>query len=100
MSRFTQFLKEELSIAEISTQDMADTDNFPEVDIEKEEQDEVDEFIESHGITLEKDNVENIIALVDKTLDDWNRKKNLDGEEIINTVKSAIEDGIIKVKSY
>lgn len=62
-----------------------------------QEEDEIASFIDSNDINLDKDVVENIIAIVNKTLNDWNREKMLDGEEIEKIIKKGLESHIIKV---
>jgi len=104
MSRFTQFLKEQLEDSNNATLGNVINKspvlrNVPMMSDEKEEN-KLSEFIKKNDIQISIDVVETIIALVDKSLDDWNREKKIDGEEITKIVKLAIEDNIISVKSY
>lgn len=106
MSRFTDFLKEAM-MAEPGASNNYTSGNvsnkspmlksIPSKNEESEE-DSIQSFINTNDIKLDKENVETIIAIVDKTLDDYNREKKLDGNEIEKVVLKAIEDNLIEVK--
>jgi len=70
----------------------------PDVIKDDDESLTVDKLIQDNNISIDKSNVETIIALVYKTLDDYNREKKLNGKEIETIVVSAIEMGLIEVK--
>jgi len=111
MSRFTEFLKESLEGPQ-SEPGYSDNATFGNVGnksptlskspekIEDREERTLDDFIKENDIKIPEPEVETIIALVDKSLDDWNREKKLDGKEIARIVRLAIEDKIIEVKTY
>lgn len=66
-------------------------------DLDRSQEDDIDSLINQNNISLEKNIVETIISLANKTFQDFNREKNLDGEEIMKVLSSAIKSGIIKV---
>ena len=114
MSRFTDFLKESLEGPQ-SEPGYSDNATFGNAaldgskgaaltktpgTIENREEKTLDEFIKENDIQIPEAEVETIIAIVDKSLDDWNREKKLDGDEISRVIKLAIEDNIINVKTY
>jgi hypothetical protein len=59
--------------------------------------DELDSFINKNDITLDKEVVTTIIALIDKTLNDYNRDKNLDVNEIKKVVQKVLDTNLIKI---
>ena len=59
--------------------------------------DELDSFINKNDITLDKEVVTTIIALIDKTLNDYNRDKNLDVDEIKKVVQKVLDTNLIKI---
>jgi hypothetical protein len=111
MSKFLDFLKEELQggLDEPGVSDNANSgnvshkspiiSNVPEK-IEDKEKKSFQEFIDKNEIEIPEDEVANAIALVEKSLEDWNREKKFDGQEILRIIKLAIENNIIDVKSY
>jgi hypothetical protein len=63
----------------------------------KKEDDKIDTFIKGNGIKLDRGVVKTIIAITNKSLRDYNRDKDLDGNEIEKVVVAAIKDKIINI---
>lgn len=112
MSRFTEFLekslKEDTDVAAVPSQ--PDNARFGNVGRKSsmlshtpQTSDEIQEnkfkkIIDDNDISIDEDTVKNIVAVVDKTLNDWNREKKLDSKEIETVISKAIESGLIHVK--
>ena len=62
--------------------------------------DEIDDLIETYKITMIKEDVEDLLSIVSKTINDWNRDEKYDDSEVLKVVESAIKEGIINIKSY
>jgi len=63
-----------------------------------EESDKIEILMKKYDIQLDREVVETVIALVNKTLNDWNRDKNINGDEIEKVIIQSIKDKIIEVK--
>lgn len=106
MSRFTEYLKEamgdEVTIGNdhgnVYTGKNTVLTHVPTEAANNEEDDTVQQLIDAAGIPLEKDVVQTIISLVDKTLNDWNRDKDINGNHIAGVVYHALKNGLIEVK--
>jgi hypothetical protein len=62
--------------------------------------DEVDDFMESNNIEMEKIDVEDILSIVTKTMNDWNRTKKYKADQVTEVVELAIKDGLIELQDY
>ncbi len=109
MSRFTDFLEEAMADPSYSS-DNANVGNVagirkyptlkrvPGGAEEEMEYDVVDKFIEKNNLEMDRRDVESIVAIVSKTLEDWNRERNYDFREIKNVVVEALEDRLIDLR--
>lgn len=108
MSRFTDFLENVMANPSYSS-DNANVGNvaglrkYPTLkrvpDAEEEmEYDVVDRFIEKNNFNMDRRDVESIVAIVSKTLEDWNREMNYDFQEIKKVVVKALEDKLIDLR--
>lgn len=108
MSRFTEYLKEAMSdVADYSNNSThgnvpvgngSTISNVPSTDVEEKDETGIESFIQKYDISLDKETVETIIALTNKTLADFNREKDIDGKVIESTVMNAIKDGLIQIR--
>lgn len=61
----------------------------------EKESDSIEKLIQSTGSQLSKETVESIVALINKTVSDWNREKQADGKEIEKIIVNGIKSKVI-----
>jgi len=64
---------------------------------EQDESKEITNFIDKYSIDIESNNVESFIALINKTIYDWNRDKDFDKKQINEIIINAIKEGLINI---
>ncbi len=67
-------------------------------DDDKEKSKKIDALISANKIKMDKHQVETLIALVNKTLADWNRTAEEDTKEIKTIISQSINNNIITTK--
>lgn len=108
MSRFIDFLESVMLNSSYSS-DNANVGNvaglrkYPTLKrvpgVEEEmDYDVVDKFIDKNNLNMDRRDVESIVAIVSKTLEDWNRERNYNFKEIKNVVIEALEGGFIDLR--
>jgi tRNA uridine 5-carbamoylmethylation protein Kti12 len=107
MSRFVEFLKNNLREDAEAVPAFSDNATFGNAGnktstlsnhvktSEETEEKKINDFIKKNNIRLDKGSVETIIALINKTLKDFNREKQIDEDEIKEIISFAIDDGLV-----
>jgi len=61
------------------------------------DEDKIEAFIKANNINLDRGVVKTIIAIINKTMRDYNRDKDLNGNEIEKVIVAAIKYKIINI---
>lgn len=61
------------------------------------DEDKIEGFIKANNIKLDRGVVKTIIAIINKTMRDYNRDKDLNGNEIEKVIVAAIKYKIINI---
>lgn len=62
--------------------------------------DEIDGLIDETQTKMSREEVESLLSILAKTLNDWNREKNFNDEEVIKVTEAALSSGLIEIQSY
>jgi Icc-related predicted phosphoesterase len=60
----------------------------------------IDDFIKKYDIEMQKNDTEELVSYVNKLLNDWNRDRNYEENEIYKVLESAIKENKINIKDY